>query len=157
MLTSIVVVVSASYVDAQPEAKSETPFAALNPRAQSLLTASMHFSDGYYDARVALLWSPAPEDSAAGESRKHRVRESAWYALGLLVRDQPGDQKIALCIFNAILAEQIDAPGHAWDGTFYRWPEEPPVPPNAGMWTQFDPNWRQFIGCTFALAMETCG
>lgn len=115
----------------------------------------MRFADGFFDDRAALLWSPASEDQ--GSDRRHRVRESAWYALGLMQRNQPGDRARALRIVDAVLAQQITAPGEPYHGTFYRAPEEPPPPPDAKPWTDYDPNWRQFIGTTFALLLEDYG
>lgn len=78
---------------------------------------------------------------------------SAWYALGLLQRDGPGDAARAQRVLERVLAEQFAAPGQPWDGTFRRAPEEPPPGPGAQLWRDFDPNWRQFIGTTFALIL----
>ncbi len=46
-----------------------------------------------------------------------------------------------------VLAAQFDTPGTAWDGTWPRAPEEPLPVAGAVMWRDYDPNWRQFIGC----------
>jgi hypothetical protein len=124
------------------------PEAADRPR--QLLAASLTFSDGYWDESAGLLWSPA----SSPEHRVHGVRESAWYALGLLMRNRPGDEARAFRVIDRVLAAQFDAPGRAWNGTFRRAPEEADPPAkDAKVWEHYDPNWRQFIGTTFALIL----
>ena len=81
------------------------------------------------------------------------VRESSWYALGLLVRDEPGDRQRAAEILDAVLKQQYLTPGTPWYGTFRRAPEEKDPGPDAVMWRQFDPNWRVFIGTTFQMIL----
>lgn len=118
-------------------------------RPQEMLAASLRFSTAHWDESAALLWSPAP-----GEARSHRVRESTWYALGLLMRDQPGDAARAARILDTVLRHQFEAPGRPWDGTYRRAPEESDPPAEgAKVWEHYDPNWRQFIGTTFALIL----
>ncbi|HKB90971.1 MAG TPA: hypothetical protein VKC60_10690 [Opitutaceae bacterium] len=123
----------------------------LSERTREVLNAEMSLADSLFDERAALIWASAPVRETT--HRVHRVRESGWYALGLLLRQGSGDVGRALRIFDAMLAQQIDAPGQHWDGTFYRYPEEPMVLPNSIAWKEYDPNWRQFIGTTFALAL----
>jgi hypothetical protein len=121
---------------------------SLEPRPREMLLASLKYSDGFWDEQTGLLRSPAP-----GETGLHRTRESTWYALGLLIRNQPGDEQRALRIVENVLACQLEAPGQRWDGTFRRAPEEPVPGPGAELWKDFDPNWRHFIGTTFALIL----
>jgi hypothetical protein len=136
------------------EASPAKSLAGLAPRSRELLVASLKFSDGFWDDGTALLWSPAAEDIVfPGQPRPHRVRETSWYALGLLLRDAPGDQVRALRALRAVLAQQMVAPGEDWDGTFFRSPGEPPPKRGAIAWHEYDPNWRQFIGTTFALVL----
>lgn len=119
-------------------------------RSRQLLASSLAFTDGYWDESAGLIWSPAPGE----ERRVHRVRESAWYALGLLMRNQPGDESRAIRIIEQVLAAQFDAPGLPWDGSYRRSPEEADPPAqDAKIWEHYDPNWRQFIGTTFALIL----
>lgn len=114
----------------------------------------MEFGDRAWDESVGLLWSVAPGE----ERRTHRVRESAWYACGLLGRGAPGDEARARRILNLVMGFQFDAPGQKWDGTYRRAPEEPaPGPGRDTLWKNFDPNWRLFIGTTFALVLEQHG
>lgn len=111
----------------------------------------MAVGDAAWDEAVGLLWSQAP-----GEQRRiHRVRESSWYACGLLMRDSAGDRARAIRIIENVLAAQFAAPGQRWDGTYGRAPEEPPPGPGRdGLWRNYDPNWRLFIGTTFVLILE---
>lgn len=126
------------------------PGATDNPaRPAALLAAALRFGDERWDEAAGLLRSPV-----AGETGRHRTRESAWYALGLLQRDQPGDRARAIRIVETVLTYQVAAPGQRWDGTFRRFPDEPVPGAGAELWKDFDPNWRQFIGTTFALMLE---
>jgi hypothetical protein len=117
-------------------------------RERQMLASAMAFADRYWDESAGLLRSPVPDDSSV-----HRVRESSWYALGLLMRDQPGDAARAFRILDRVLEHQFAAPGRPWDGTFRRAPEEPLPGPDAQVWRNYDPNWRHFIGTTFALIL----
>src|SRR5581483_3889811 len=70
---------------------------------------------------------------------------------GLLMRDDVDRARGAL---QAVCANQFDAPGEIFHGTFARAPEDPPPPDEPQIWIDYDPNWRQFIGCTFALIVD---
>ncbi|HEY8994080.1 MAG TPA: hypothetical protein VIM71_05425 [Lacunisphaera sp.] len=129
-------------------ASLEVPAAVDRPA--EMLGAALAISDRAWDERAGLVWSPAPGE----EGRVHRTRESTWYALGLLMRDQPGDAARAIRVIEQVLDFQFAAPGQAWDGTFRRAPEEPVPGPGAELWQNYDPNWRQFIGTTFVLMLE---
>lgn len=101
--------------------------------------------DGWWDPRAALLadpaWAPGP--------RAHHVRETSWYALGLLSRAEEGDAGRAVAALDAVLRQQWDEPAAPWHGTWRRSPAEPDlVPGRAREWRDYDPNWREFIGCT---------
>ena len=86
------------------------------------------------------------------------MRETSWYAAGLLLRNQPGDKERAIQAIEAVLKHQIDEPDQPYHGTFFRAPEEPHPPMRyAQMFVQYDPNWRSFIGTTFALILEEYG
>lgn len=124
----------------------------LGLRSRELLDASMKFSDPNWDEKVGLLWSVAP--APANTARKHAVRDTSWYAVGLLLRDQPGDRARATQALNAVMALQYNAAGRKWDGTFARSPEESPPTVSAREWEDYDPNWREFIGTAFALVLE---
>ncbi len=108
-----------------------------------ILTPCMAWMDGFWDDDAALLWSVKRD--------RHLVRETSWYAFGLLMQ---GRVNVAMRALDAVLDEQFDAPGTQWDGTFRRAPEEGDPPDDAVMWIHFDPNWRQFIGTIFALICD---
>ena len=84
---------------------------------------------------------------------RYMVRESSWYAFGLLVRDQAGDRQRAAEILEAVLKEQYPVSGARWSGTFRRSPEEGEPKADDAPFTSYDPNWREFIGCTFAMIL----
>ncbi len=123
--------------------------ARLSATGQALLAASVRFGDGLWDDRAALLWNSAT--ATPGTSRKHQVRETVWYALGLMLRDAPGDRARSLRALDTVLGQQITDPGQPWDGTFFRSPEEPQPGQFSQRWFDYDSNWRQFIGTGFAL------
>lgn len=122
--------------------------AAGTSSSEALFSEAMQFSDSRRDAATSLLIDPT-----LGPAGRRCVRESAWYALGLLMRDGPGDRARALQVIDRVLANQLSGPGQPWDGTFRRFPEDPTPRPDAVMWRDYDPNWREFIGTTFALTL----
>ena len=119
----------------------------LSAYACDLTRASIACMDNLWDIDLGLLRSM--EDGP-----KHRVRASAWYALGLLLRNEDGDQDRACTALHSVLDNQFDEPGTAYHGTFYRAPEEPHPRAGAERWRGYDPNWRQFIGTTLAVILD---
>lgn len=138
-------------ITARASHAAESAVAKLNPHGQALLAASVRFGDSLWDDRAALLWSAVKP--TAGASRKHQVRETVWYALGLMLRDGPGDRARSLRAIDTVLGQQINDKGQPWDGTFFRSPEEPQPGQFSQRWFEYDPNWRQFIGTSFALIL----
>ncbi len=125
----------------------------------SLFDETLAFARQWWDPEVAMLWNP---DGAFGESTAgrtlHQIPNTAWFAWSLLATGDPTDEADAVRAIEAVLALQYDAPGAEHDGTFRQfleWPETPPDP--ATMWEDYDPNWRQFVGTTFALILEDFG
>ncbi len=115
----------------------------------------MQWGDRYYDAQAHLCRMPASAAYGAPRTAPHPVvRESAWYALGLLLRDGSGDRQRAAEILDAVLNAQYHEPGKPWDGTFRRTPAEPEPGPEAVMWRAYDPNWREFVGTTLAIILN---
>jgi hypothetical protein len=84
----------------------------------------------------------------------HLVPGSAWYALGLFVRDGVGDRDRCFAVLEALLELQYDRPGEVWHGTFARFAESPEPGPHAVEWDDYDPNWRQFVGTTWLLILR---
>lgn len=85
----------------------------------------------------------------------HVVRETA---LGAYLDLHDGEVKRAREAIAAVLANQYDAAGTAWHGTF-RVTAEQADPPgdDAVEWLHYDPNWRQFLGVILALCVEDFG
>jgi hypothetical protein len=110
--------------------------------------------DRWWDDEAGLLWNPPGSFEGAVDARSvHMVRETAWYAIGLLRRDAPGDRARAHTALTAVVGQQYDEPGAPWHGTFVRFPESPPPGPGAVEWVDYDPNWRQFLGSALAVAI----
>lgn len=128
-----------------------------NPGAMSLLQESLAWMAGQYDDNAQLLASP----DLPGE--RHLVRESSWYALGLVVADRcmpdlvTHDLPRVPLLVRRVLQAQWHAPGTAWHGTFRRSPQEADPPQDARVWRDYDPNWRQFIGTVLVLLLRLEG
>lgn len=150
-LVGLFLILSASAWAAQP---ATSPTFTVTPRGRELLSASLVFCEKNWDDRAAMVTSPGGVDPSPDDPRQHRVRETVWYALGLVLRNEPGDLVRAGRAIDAVLAQQFNAPGQRWDGTFRRGVEESDPPAKgAKMWEHYDPNWRQFVGTTLALIL----
>ena len=129
---------------------------SLDANARDLLLTSMTWMDHFWDEQAGLLWSPGdmPDPELYTHGNAHTVRDSSWYALGLLLRDSPGDRERTARVLGAVLDNQFDAPDRVYHGTFRRSPEEaqPPAPPVE--WKDYDPNWREFIMTTIAVILD---
>jgi len=117
-------------------------------RREALLTASLEYAEQLWDERAGLLWS-----SLTVPGRRHDIRGSSNYAVGLMQRDRPGDRERALRVIDRVLGQQIRDPGQPWDGTFYRSAEELQPTQFSERWTHYDPNWRHFIGTDLAVLL----
>lgn len=118
-------------------------------------TTATAWMDGAWDEADGLLWNApgAFADVTEGPHTVHLVRETAWYAIGLLRRGGPDDRRRAERALGAVIDLQYDEPGEAWHGTFTRFPEWPEPRPGAIEWVDYDPNWRQFVGTALAVAV----
>jgi hypothetical protein len=113
--------------------------------------ATTAFMDGLWDEGLGQIRFPFEEQPPP-------VRETSWYALGLLQRDDRGDADRARRALESVLARQYDSPGAIFHGSYARFAGDPPIPPtDAVEFREFDPNWRQFIGTALALAVERFG
>ncbi len=110
----------------------------------------MAFTDELWDERAGLCWLPTPR----AYGKRHGVRETAWYAVGLLLRDRPGDLPRAIRALNAVLDNQFDEPGRDYHGTFARAPEDPRPNEKSKIQQEYDANWRQMTGTTFPIVLE---
>ncbi|WP_165962947.1 hypothetical protein [Occultella glacieicola] len=116
----------------------------------SLAAASMAVLDQWWDPNTHLITDPAWGQAP----RRARVRETGWYALGLLARGRAGDTERAVVALEAVLDRQLDRPGTPWHGTWLRWPDEPSPGPEARAFRDYDPNWREFVGCTLFMVLS---
>jgi hypothetical protein len=112
----------------------------------------------WWDDDVAMLWNPPGSfDALFPERSLHLVPPTVWYALGLLGRRADGDVERAARAIGAVVGCQLIDPGAPWHGTFARFREFPHPQPGAVEYAGFDPNWRQFVGTGFALALILAG
>jgi hypothetical protein len=123
----------------------------LPTNTREMFEASMRLSAESFNFADRLVVRPTSSHSNARGGLL--VRESSWYALGLLARDQAGDRVLAATILESVLNQQYRTPGKKWYGTFKRTPEEPEPAPGTIAFTGYDPNWRQFIGTTFQMIL----
>ena len=152
---------------------SHATMSSLDKNSRELMNITMKFGDQYWDEEKGLVRAPerphsnpAANSEGGGTTARARnsaafagrnyymVRESNWYALGLLLRDAPGDRDRAAKIIESVLKAQFRNPGKPWDGTFRTHPDAPDPGDSAVMWRNYDPNWRVFIGTTFALMLN---
>jgi hypothetical protein len=132
---------------------------ALPPLARGMAVESIEWMERAGDTALWLLNYPARFGQYAhfdaARQKFHPIRESAWWATGLLLRNRGDDAARAEKILEAVLAWQFVEPGMGYHGTFIRAPEEPrPAGKDAVMWRDYDPNWRQFIGTTFVVLLK---
>jgi hypothetical protein len=127
----------------------------LEGHARDLAGRSLAWMDSCWDEAAGLFRVPGDALYEAGPLGVpgHLVRETCWYALGLLLRDAPGDRARATRAIDAVLRFQHDAPGRVYHGTWRLSPYEPQPPENPVLWRDYDPNWREFIGTALALIL----
>ncbi|KZV70557.1 hypothetical protein PENSPDRAFT_607210 [Peniophora sp. CONT] len=93
----------------------------------------------------------------------HDTRASAMWAVGLLARDGGDgyDAERAVRIIESVAQQQyVDNATAAWYGTYPHTPQDP-LPGTSLLGTvpysSYDPNWRDFIGSAWLLALEESG
>lgn len=115
---------------------------------------SMLWMDDLWNPDVSLCLSPIDRDYQWSSTKRHTVRNSVWYATGLLMRQNNDDVERAIRAIETIMAYQFDDPSAVYHGTFYRAPEEPHPPANPTIWQHYDPNWREFICTVFIILLK---
>lgn len=120
-------------------------FETLDGAVAELDAASVSWMDSLWDEGAGLLHAP--------DRRRHMVRETCWYALGVLQRSSSGDVARACRALHVVLDNQFDAEGAVFHGTFRRAPQEPDPPDDPVVWQHYDPNWRQFIGTVLCIVL----
>ncbi|WP_322906907.1 hypothetical protein [Paenibacillus campi] len=103
---------------------------SMSPDKQFLIQQAMQELDARYDAKTALIW---------GEHGLHDTRESAHYALGLLLRGGADECKVASEMIGQVLNMQFRQPGELYDGTFNTALERPLPPAGYTAWGSFSP------------------
>lgn len=126
----------------------------LDRESQALVSETMAILDEWWDEAVGLVRQAGDFEPLPAPDAPHMVRESAMYALGLLMRGQTGDKTRANRIINVVLDNQFNEPDQYYHGTFYRYPEEPHPPARSLIWRDYDPNWREFIGNGLAIILQ---
>ena len=122
--------------------------------AGHVTNATTAWMDRWWDDDAGLLWNPPGSfDDVVEPLSVHLVRETAWYAIGLLRRDGAGDRLRAAAALETVIDHQYHEPGQPWHGTFVRFPEWTPPTEGATEWIDYDPNWRQFLGTALAVAV----
>ncbi|KAI0010741.1 hypothetical protein F4779DRAFT_283762 [Xylariaceae sp. FL0662B] len=125
---------------------------SLPPNAQQLLNESIRWMDTYYDDNTGYLY-----DVAGNAALRHETRSSAWYALGLLARNEDSDIREAERIVKNVIGAQFQNRSDQWYGDYQVYPEEPLVgsPHYApSIYSSWDPNWRGFVGTTLIMIIE---
>ncbi|QRV83139.1 hypothetical protein RhiJN_11155 [Ceratobasidium sp. AG-Ba] len=116
----------------------------LSDHAQELFDLAMTYNDNG--------WDPIRGETGAGSARA-----TAWYAVGLLARNEGLDVAVAHDIISREIDAQYTVPGNAWFGTYKKTFQEP-IPGtsqySASIYNSYDPNWREFVGTAFILAIE---
>jgi len=123
--------------------------------SRELFDESMRLLDASYDPHAHLVLHP--HDGGTHVHGHYLVRESGWYALGLMMRarasDRPADVQRATEILETVLNQQYLDPQVKWYGTFKRSPEETGPGNHDTAFTSYDPNWREFIGTTMEVIL----
>ncbi len=128
--------------------------AALAGARQDLFDTTLDWSLAFLDRDRHLVWNPSWYDAKIPTRTVHLTPNSAWVAYGLLSRGDPWSVTEARDILRAVMDLQYTAPDAAHDGTYARFAESPEPGAGAVAWQDFDHNWRQFVGTTFALILE---
>jgi hypothetical protein len=126
--------------------------------ATDLARVTREWSTQWWDRSEHMVWNP-PGSLAPGMAARqvHLVPNSAWLAYALLASGDDAAQQEGADAVRALIALQYDRPGSVVHGTYRRFLEWPEPPDDAVMWEHYDPNWRQFVGTTFAVIIEDFG
>lgn len=123
--------------------------------ADDLAAATYEWSMQWWDHAAHMVWNPPGSVDASIEARQlHLVPNTAWLAYALLAAGDDAAWAEGVAAIRTLIGLQYDRPGTVFDGTYRRFLEWPDPPDDAVMWEHYDPNWRQFVGTTFALILE---
>ncbi|QSZ33646.1 hypothetical protein DSL72_005214 [Monilinia vaccinii-corymbosi] len=147
--------VATALLAASATARAGAYVTSLPCNAQGLFNESMDYLDRAYDKSAGYLY-----DTSGSTALRHETRNSAWYAIGLLARNQGSDVLEAEKIISNVIDAQFKVPEDQWYGDYQVEPEEPELgsPHYAPkMYNSWDPNWRGFIGTAFIVGLEEFG
>jgi len=82
---------------------------SLPKNTQGLFNESMEWMDQFYDPSAGYLY-----DVSTTAALRHETRSSAWYAVGLLARNEGSDVEEALKIITNIVHGQFKDPTKQW-------------------------------------------
>jgi hypothetical protein len=99
----------ASLASVLPLSMASSYVSSLPENAQGLFNESMEWMDGFYDAKAGYLL-----DVSAATALRHETRSSAWYAIGLLARNNRSDAEQAMKILTNVVAGQFKDPKDQW-------------------------------------------
>ena len=113
-LLSTVVAISAvspslAFVTNSTNSTAGSYVSSLPINTQGLFNESMEWMDDFYDSDYGYLY-----DVSAVSALRHETRSSAWYALGLLARNEGSDVKEALKIITNVISGQFKDPSKQW-------------------------------------------
>ncbi len=111
-------------------------------RKRNLAAAAVSYMDNMYDKEMKLL-----RDSE--DLSRHNTRGSGHYALGLLLRGEPGDTELACSVLNKLLDMQYDAPEEIYHGTFKSAPQDADPPRGNYPWKRLGNGHAYFLAETF--------
>jgi hypothetical protein len=81
-----------------------SPLASLGPNSLDLFNQAMGFLDEFYDPKAGYLY-----DLSAAEGLRHESRQSVFYSLGLLARNQGDDAaNAAKILYNIVEGQNTD-------------------------------------------------
>ena len=115
---------------------------------------ALRWADGRWSNENNLLQMPLDRQHLGTIEGICLVRDLVWYALGLMMRQNPGDIARAQTIIKTLMRYQYDEPSAVYHGTFARYNGEPHPPENAVIWRDYDPNWREFICTVFIVLLR---
>ncbi|CDK25254.1 unnamed protein product [Kuraishia capsulata CBS 1993] len=127
------------------------PIGDLSKNAQDLFDASLEFQDGFWDEEAGYLVT-ADADLVG----RYDSRQTAWYSVGLVARNDKGDIERAERIFANIYKGMYKDPTKIWYGIIQQAPDEPT--PQEGVYDpspygSYDSNWRDFVGSAFVILL----
>ena len=109
----------------------------------------------WWDPDSHMVWAPpASVDPGVEANTLHLVPNTAWLAYAQLATDDEAAHAEAVAAIRTLIGLQYDRPGTVVHGTYRRFLEWPDPPAEPVMWEDYDPNWRQFVGTTFAVILE---